>query len=125
MIILNVKYFAAVLIVSASLSSLMFAQHQHSSDSTKKEMKMGCCMGMSHSETEMKSDSTEVSDQVIIDVEKIDKNKDGKVFIDGMCKDVVKDEPGDCPNCGMELKEVTLDTAKKFVGSEKKLEHKH
>ena len=50
-----------------------------------------------------------------INVDEIDKNKNGKVFIDGMCKDVVKDEARECQKCGMKLKEVSLDEAKKFI----------
>lgn len=48
----------------------------------------------------------------IIDLEAIDKNKDGKVFQDQMCWNVISDEPGECPLCGMTLKEVTLNKAK-------------
>lgn len=47
-------------------------------------------------------------------------NNDGKVFIDGMCKDIVKDEPGKCPNCGMTLKEVTLEEARMFIENHNK-----
>ncbi|MBA4320221.1 MAG: hypothetical protein C0412_17630 [Flavobacterium sp.] len=50
-----------------------------------------------------------------IDLNAIDKNKDGKVYIDGMCTDVVKDEPGNCPKCGMKLREVTLKQAIEFI----------
>ena len=48
----------------------------------------------------------------IIDLEMIDKNKDGKVYQDQMCWNVISDEPGECPQCGMKLKEVSLDKAK-------------
>ena len=67
---------------------------------------------MDHADHEMKSEKTETDEQDKIDLGKMDQNKDGKVFIDGMCKDVVKDEPGNCPKCGMKLKEVTLEEAK-------------
>lgn len=49
----------------------------------------------------------------IIDLKAIDKNKDGKVYQDMMDWNVISDEPGTCPICGMKLKEVTLDDAKK------------
>jgi hypothetical protein len=49
----------------------------------------------------------------IIDVDSIDKNKDGKVYQDMMDWNVISDEPGKCPLCGMTLKEVTIDEAKK------------
>jgi len=47
-----------------------------------------------------------------IDLISIDKNKDGKVFQDTMDWNVISDEAGDCPLCGMKLKEVTLEKAK-------------
>ena len=49
----------------------------------------------------------------VIDLKSIDKNKDGKVFQDVMDWNVISDEPGKCPICGMELKEVSLEEAKK------------
>lgn len=47
-----------------------------------------------------------------IDLKGIDKNSDGKVYQDMMDWNVISDEAGECPLCGMELKEVTLDKAK-------------
>ncbi len=51
----------------------------------------------------------------VIDLKSIDKNKDGKVFQDMMHWNVISDEPGTCPipDCGMKLKEVSLEEAKK------------
>ncbi len=49
----------------------------------------------------------------IIDLKMIDKNKDGMVYQDPMDWNVISDEPGKCPLCGMKLKEVTLEEAKK------------
>ena len=48
----------------------------------------------------------------VIDVEAIDKNKDGKVFQDMMDWNVISDNPGKCPLCGMILKEVSISEAK-------------
>jgi len=48
----------------------------------------------------------------IIDVNSIDKNGDGKVFQDLMDWNVISDEDGRCPVCGMFLKEVTIEEAK-------------
>jgi hypothetical protein len=67
-----------------------------------------------HSNMEMKKDTAKADDIVrkgIIDLKKIDKNKDGKVFQDQMDWNVISDKPGRCPLCGMELKEVTLKEA--------------
>ncbi|GBD87275.1 cation efflux system protein CusB precursor [bacterium BMS3Abin03] len=47
-----------------------------------------------------------------IDLESIDKNKDGKVYQDIMDWNVISDEPGRCPICNMELREFTLKKAK-------------
>lgn len=48
-----------------------------------------------------------------IDLQEIDKNKDGKVFEDIMDWNVISDTPGKCPLCGMTLREYTIDEAKK------------
>jgi hypothetical protein len=49
----------------------------------------------------------------IVDLEAIDKNNDGKVFQDPMDWNVISDKEGRCPVCGMFLKEVTIEEAKK------------
>ncbi len=48
----------------------------------------------------------------VIDLKAIDENKDGKVFQDQMDFNVISDKAGECPLCGMNLKEVTLKKAK-------------
>lgn len=47
-----------------------------------------------------------------IDLTAIDLNKDGKVYQDVMDWNVISDEAGECPLCGMKLKEVTVEKAK-------------
>jgi hypothetical protein len=47
-----------------------------------------------------------------IDLKKIDKNKDGKVFQCPMDWNVISDKSGTCPTCKMKLEEVTLPKAK-------------
>jgi Cu(I)/Ag(I) efflux system membrane fusion protein/cobalt-zinc-cadmium efflux system membrane fusion protein len=49
----------------------------------------------------------------IINVEAVDINGDGKVFQDPMDWNVISDKAGRCPVCGMFLKEVTIEDAKK------------
>ncbi len=49
----------------------------------------------------------------IIDLNAIDKNGDGKVFQDLMDWNVISDEKGRCPLCGMYLSEVSIEEAKK------------
>jgi hypothetical protein len=62
---------------------------------------------------EHSEDSVSIIREGIIDVEEIDLNGDGKVFQDPMDWNVISDEDGRCPVCGMFLKEVTIDEAKK------------
>ncbi|PJA99840.1 MAG: efflux RND transporter periplasmic adaptor subunit [Ignavibacteriales bacterium CG_4_9_14_3_um_filter_30_11] len=48
----------------------------------------------------------------IINLEIIDENKDGKLFQDVMDWNVISDKPGICPECGMTLKEFSIDEIK-------------
>jgi len=68
--------------------------------------------GMKH---DMKSDSKDHNSMVLkgeIDLKAIDENGDGKVYQDQMCWNVLSDSKGECPLCGMMLKEVSLEKAK-------------
>ena len=70
---------------------------------------------MDRMEHDMKSGS--VDDESIIregeiDLDAIDENGDGMVFQDQMCWNVISDKAGECPQCGMTLKEVTIKKAK-------------
>ena len=67
--------------------------------------------GHMHSSTKEKKSS--IVHEGTIDLASIDENGDGKVYQDQMCWNVVSDEAGDCPQCGMKLKEVSLEDAKK------------
>lgn len=62
-------------------------------------------------EEEVKKES--IIHEGVIDLKTIDKNNDGKVYQDMMDWNVISDKSGECPLCGMKLKEVTLETAKK------------
>ena len=112
--------------------SLSFAQEEHSTDKKeKKECAKDCCSGhetkVSMTMAHIDSDSTlnehhqmksEEADEFSIvregeiDLAAIDVNGDGKVYQDQMCWNVISDEPGECPQCGMILKEVSLQKAK-------------
>jgi len=48
----------------------------------------------------------------VIDLSAIDKNKDGKLFEDIMDWNVISDEPGTCPLCGMTLREFSIKEVK-------------
>jgi rubrerythrin len=99
--------------LSFLLSGTILAQHQHGSDSTKTDTKkMNCCKTMDHSNHEMKSEKTEISEKNNIDLGIVDKNKDGKVYQCPMCADHLADAPGECPKCGMDFKKITIEKAK-------------
>ena len=66
--------------------------------------------GHMHSSTKVEKSS--IVHEGEIDLAAIDANGDGKVYQDQMCWNVVSDEAGECPQCGMKLKEVSLDKAK-------------
>ena len=61
-------------------------------------------------ETDMKESS--MVHEGTIDLHVIDKNGDKKVYQDPMDWNVISDKSGECPLCGMKLKEVTIDEAK-------------
>ncbi len=89
--------------------------HETMMDSSK--MKMGHkhmdhdkMMGSDHKG--MTENKNSIVREGVIDLNAIDENGDGKVYQDQMCWNVVSDESGECPQCGMKLKEVTLDKAK-------------
>jgi uncharacterized protein involved in copper resistance len=68
-----------------------------------------------HDHMKMRGDKTDGKSIVregTIDLKAIDKNNDGKVYQDMMDWNVISDIPGDCPICGMKLKEATLEQAK-------------
>ncbi len=122
--------FSFTLLITAGLS---FAQdhdtkdHKHKDDknsmnsstemdSTKKHMSKDH-MKMDHDKTmntekDMMKDMSSIVRKGVIDLNAIDENGDGKVYQDAMDWNVISDERGMCPACGMELKEVTLEEAK-------------
>ena len=92
-----------------------------SNEKNNMDMAMDCCKsGDKHTDMKdhnMDMDSSKSSKSSLvregeIDLQEIDKNKDDKVFQDSMDWNVISDEPGECPICGMKLKEVTLEKAK-------------
>ena len=65
-----------------------------------------------HMHSSMKEKKSSIVHEGTLDLASIDENSDGKGFQDQMCWNVVSDEAGDCPKCGMILKEVSLEKAK-------------
>ena len=78
---------------------------------SKDHMKMNQDKTMDNDKDMMK-DKNSIVREGVIDLEAIDKNGDGKVYQDQMCWNVISDEAGECPQCGMKLKEVSLEEAK-------------
>jgi hypothetical protein len=62
----------------------------------------------------VKSDTTELSivRDKNVNVDSLDQNKDGYLYQCDMDYNVISDKPGTCPNCGMELKRVSVAEAK-------------
>ena len=127
------KQLLIALALVSFLAALSFSQDQTSGDkSNKKECAKDCCSGhkshgsmtMAYMDADsthdmhdhMKSDNVEevsIVREGEIDLVAIDVNGDGMVYQDQMCWNVISDEPGKCPQCGMTLKEVSLEKAKK------------
>lgn len=93
-----------------SESNLKAALSQFSSDKkdTMKDMS---------NMNEQKEETTESKDprvrKGVIDLSAIDKNKDGKLYQDIMDWNVISDEPGECPLCGMTLREFSIKEVEK------------
>jgi Ni/Co efflux regulator RcnB len=126
------------LVITFAIVSLfaVFTVAQEQTETTTKEKKecaKGCCSGhkshdkmtmahvdadsthSDHKHHQMKSTETEevsIVREGEIDLVAIDVNGDGMVYQDQMCWNVISDEPGECPQCGMILKEVSLEQAK-------------
>ncbi|MFZ0455367.1 MAG: efflux RND transporter periplasmic adaptor subunit [Ignavibacteriaceae bacterium] len=62
--------------------------------------------------SQTKKNESEIIRKEPIDVESIDKNKDGKLYEDIMDWNVISDKPGICPLCGMTLREFTIKEVK-------------
>lgn len=114
------KILAITLFSFTFAGTLSFAQQDssksHSNHNHKMEMKNDMNMDMKNSDTMQMNNDQMVSDSIVregvIDLTLIDKNSDGKVFQDMMDWNVISDEAGECPLCGMKLKEVTIEKAK-------------
>jgi len=126
------KQFVITMALVSFLGAYTLAQEQPNTDKIeKKDCAKGCCsdhksngkMTMApmdadstHKEHhQMKTESLSENSIVRegeISLTAIDSNKNGKVYQDQMCWNVISDEPGECPQCGMILKEVSLEKAK-------------
>ena len=122
--------FLITLLITAGLS---FAQEENSKEQNHSDMKghnmnhetmmdsskmhkdhnhMDHDKMMGSDNKEMMKDNKSIVREGTIDLTVIDENGDGKVYQDQMCWNVVSDKSGECPQCGMKLKEVSLEKAK-------------
>lgn len=101
----------------AAISQFTSPKHSHTSVIEQKPSSESEYKNHKQQEqTSQKKESMQKQESIIrkgvIDLNAIDKNKDGKVFQDQMDWNVISDKPGTCPICEMKLKEVTLGKAK-------------
>ena len=112
------KQIVMVLTLAAFFGAFTLAQDKPETEQKEKhecikDSKSCCSNHEMHSD--MKADLMDSSSVVRkgeVDLKAIDKNKDGLVYQDQMCWNVISDEPGECPLCGMKLKDVSLQKAK-------------
>ena len=117
------NFVATLLIILIITAGVSFAQEDssksHMNHDHKMEMKKDDHKNMDHNKMmgsdhkEMMEESKSIVQEGTIDLAAIDENGDDKVYQDQMCWNVVSDESGECPQCGMKLKEVSLEKAKK------------
>lgn len=106
-----------ILFIVITISSQTVAQDASKADSTKHDMrKMDCCKDKSASKKSMEcKKEVETTAASRINVNEVDKNKDGKVYQCQMCADQLADKPEKCSKCGMDLKEVSIEDAQKAM----------
>ena len=82
------------------------------SGDTKEKMQGEQTMGSMQKSDSMKSSEDWIRPEPV-DVKVVDANQDGFVYQDPMDWNVIADEEGKCPKCGMFLVKVTIDEAVK------------
>ena len=88
------------IIVALLIASTTFAQNK------------SMHMNMKSMKADKQSADTNIVRKGVIDLKSIDKNNDSKVFQCPMEANVLSDEKGECPLCGMDIREVTVEKAK-------------
>ena len=94
-----------------SESNLRAALSQFGAEEKDTTMKMDSDKPGSKKDMDKKEDSDIKDSRIrkgVIDLSTIDKNKDGKLYEDIMDWNVISDEPGECPICGMTLREFSI-----------------
>jgi len=98
-----------ILIMSGTMIAQEKMDHNKMGDTSQK----GCCSSTKDSSSCMAKDKA--GDMKSMSAKMIDKNLDGKVYQCSMCPDQLSDEPGKCPNCEMDLEEITVEEAQKSM----------
>lgn len=93
----------------AALSMFSESKTDSLADKKKKDKKnMDMSKKAGNTKVSLVANDTSIVRKGIINVEAIDKNKDGKLYEDIMDWNVISDKPGNCPICGMKLREMTV-----------------
>jgi len=103
---------AQFLIDSESNLKAAINQFQTGTQEVKGEMKEEKRKSLDEMKMEDHDHSSSIVHEGVIDVESIDKNKDGNLWECPMDWNVISDEEGRCPLCNMFLKEYTIDEVK-------------
>ena len=69
--------------------------------------------------------SEKVDSSKSVELSKIDKNQDGKVYQCSMCSDQISDKPGECSKSGMKLSEVSVNETNKNMMDHDKMMKEH
>jgi len=113
--------FTAVFFLSGTAFAGNLIRTNHQASDTTHIQKKGNMKGMKMGNMKMIQSKTSQSHMAnknsivrkgVINVESIDKNKDGKLYQDVMDWNVISDKPGTCPLCGMKLREMTIQQVK-------------
>jgi YHS domain-containing protein len=108
----KISFTAFLITIALALNTAAFAQEKpmQMKDSAKTQMKM---KGMKDNKLDATSPTdTNIVRKGVIDLNAIDKNGDGKIFQCPMELNVISDAKGECPLCGMNLREISVQDAK-------------
>ncbi|MBU0559788.1 MAG: heavy metal-binding domain-containing protein [Bacteroidota bacterium] len=109
-IITTLTTLAVMLLTVGIITGQEKMDHKKMGDTTKKS-----CCSSANKDSSSCVDKSKSPDMQSVDVKAIDKNKDGKVYQCQMCPQQLTDEPGKCPHCEMDLKEVSIEDAQKSL----------
>ena len=105
------KFFSLFAVILLSAFLFTFCGDEKETEEVYEEMGEDTEMEMGMDESDLNADEAWVREGEI-DLASIDENGDGMVYQDPMDWNVIADEPGVCPECGMDLEEVTLEEAR-------------